>query len=203
MNRAGPGWTCGSRCAAAPKELDQEVVSARYVARRPAIAEACSHHRSVRAVPDPGLLDLHYGEWQWKTHDEVKLRWPERYASWHATPHLVRFPSGESLQDIILRTADVFRRVVEAFPKETVVLVGHDSVNRAMLLQLLDQPLSAYWKLAQDPCCINVVEHAGGVVRRHQRHAAYGATGRQPERSEPHGRTRCRLTGSVAFDVIH
>jgi broad specificity phosphatase PhoE len=36
-------------------------------------------------------------------------------------------------------------------------MVGHDSVNRALLLQLLDQPLAAYWKLAQDPCCLNEV----------------------------------------------
>jgi hypothetical protein len=28
-------------------------------------------------------------------------------------------------------------------------MVGHDSVNRALLLQLLDQPLAAYWKLAR------------------------------------------------------
>jgi phosphoserine phosphatase len=36
-------------------------------------------------------------------------------------------------------------------------LVGHDSVNRALLLQLLDQPLSAYWKLSQEPCAINAI----------------------------------------------
>jgi hypothetical protein len=39
-------------------------------------------------------------------------------------------------------------------------------VNRALLLQLLDQPLSAYWKLAQDPCTLNEVEvFAAGDVR--------------------------------------
>ena len=48
----------------------------------------------------------------------------------------------------------------------TVVLVGHDSVNRALLLQLLDQPLSAYWRLSQDPCTLNEIEvSAAGDVR--------------------------------------
>jgi phosphoserine phosphatase len=41
------------------------------------------------------------------------------------------------------------------------VLVSHDSVNRALLLQLLDQPISVYWRLAQDPCCINEIDVAG------------------------------------------
>jgi phosphoserine phosphatase len=34
-------------------------------------------------------------------------------------------------------------------------------VNRALLLQLLDQPISVYWRLAQDPCCINEIDVAG------------------------------------------
>jgi broad specificity phosphatase PhoE len=33
-------------------------------------------------------------------------------------------------------------------PTTRVVLVGHNSVNRALLRQPLDQPLSAYWRLA-------------------------------------------------------
>jgi broad specificity phosphatase PhoE len=125
------------------------------------IAERCG----LQTVAIDGLLDLNYGEWQWKTFDEVKEKWPRLYALWRTSPHLVRFPSGESLQDIVLRAADVFRSMVEAFPDDIVVLVGHDSVNRALLLQLLDQPLSAYWKLAQDPCCINVIEYKNDTIR--------------------------------------
>ncbi len=52
--------------------------------------------------------------------------------------------------------------MVEAHPGRTVVLVGHDSVNRAILLQMLDQPLSAFWKLAQSPCAISELEIDGG-----------------------------------------
>lgn len=125
------------------------------------IAEACG----LESIVSDGLQDLHYGDWQWKAHDEVQEHWPQLYARWHAAPHLVRFPSGESLQDIVLRSADVFRTVADDFPDDTVVLVGHDSVNRALLLQLLDQPLSAYWRIAQDPCCINVIEYEKEIIR--------------------------------------
>jgi phosphoserine phosphatase len=118
------------------------------------IATACG----ISSVISDDLLDLDYGEWQWRTHDDVRERWPTLYTLWHVSPHLVRFPAGEALQDIVLRSSNIFRDTVEAFPNDVVVLVGHDSVNRALLLQLLDQPLSAYWKLAQDPCCINVIE---------------------------------------------
>lgn len=119
----------------------------------------------VAPVATEALNDLHYGDWQWRTHDEVKERWPGLFAQWFAAPHLVRFPNGESLQDIVLRSADALRTAVEVFPDDAVVLVGHESVNKALLLQLLDQPLSAYWRIEQDPCAINVIEVTHNSVR--------------------------------------
>jgi probable phosphoglycerate mutase len=127
--------------------------------------ERISEMFGLEPVAREGLQDIDYGEWQWKTHDEVREHWPRLYALWFEAPHLVRFPGGDSLQDIVLRSADVFREMVDIVPDGTVVLVGHDSINRALLLQLLDQPLSAYWKLAQDPCCINVIEYERGTAR--------------------------------------
>jgi len=38
-------------------------------------------------------------------------------------------------------------------------------VNRALLLQLLDQPLSSYWRLAQRPCCINEIDILDGHIQ--------------------------------------
>lgn len=61
----------------------------------------------------------------------------------------------KSLQDVALRTADALRGLRDQYRDETVVLVAHDSVNRIVLLQALDMPLSAYWRIEQEPCCIN------------------------------------------------
>jgi len=108
------------------------------------------------------LNDIDYGAWQFKSFVEAKALDPALFAAWFATPHLVRFPNGESLQDLLARTANALRMVLARHPDETVVLVGHDNVNRALLLQLLDQPLSAFWRVAQSPCCINEIDVTGG-----------------------------------------
>ena len=126
----------------------------RCVATGAAIGRACG----VDPIAISDLDDLDYGDCQWKTFQEVEEKWPRLYAQWFSAPQFVRFPNGKSLQDIVLRSANALRRVVEGFPDGAVVLVAHDSVNRALLLQLLDQPLSAYWRIAQDPCAINVIE---------------------------------------------
>ena len=126
------------------------------------IARACG---DLSVVVTEDLHDLDYGAWQWRTHDEVEQSDPERFGLWRSAPHLVRFPEGEALQDLVARTADALRLVLERHPGDTVVFVGHDSVNRALLAQLVDQPLSAYWRLAQDPCGISEVDIDGGGVK--------------------------------------
>jgi len=129
-----------------------------------AIGTACG----LEATVLDDLNDLHYGEWEWHTHQEVRARWPELFECWFAAPQLVRFPQGESLQDLLARMANVLRFVRERHADQTVVLVGHSSGNRALLLHTLDQPLSAYWRLAQDACSVSVIElHARtATVRR-------------------------------------
>ena len=133
----------------------------RCVATGEVIAKACN----VGVQRLDGLNDIDYGVWQFKGFDEMREMHPTLFARWFATPHLFRFPGGESLQDLVARTSDAVRFVIAHHPEETVVLVGHDSVNRALLLQLLDQPLSAYWRLAQHPCCINEIDVANGEIR--------------------------------------
>ena len=118
------------------------------------IAEACA----VQYETIDGLIDLDYGTWQWKTHDEVRSESPRLFDAWQRAPHLVRFPKGESLQDLVARASDALRFVLDKYTGKTVVLVSHDSVNKALLLQLIDQPLYAYWRLAQDPCAINEID---------------------------------------------
>jgi probable phosphoglycerate mutase len=119
------------------------------------IGTACG---GLTATALDDLTDVHYGEWEWHTHQEVRARWPELFECWFAAPQLVRFPRGESFQDLLARMANVLRWVRERHADETVVVVGHSGGNRALLLQALDQPLSAYWRLAQDPCSVSEIE---------------------------------------------
>lgn len=125
-----------------------------------AIAKACG----VESQVIDQLNDIDYGAWQSRSYEEIEKAEPQLFAAWFATPHLVRLPNGESLQDMVARTADALRLVLDRHVEDTVVLIGHTSVNRALLVQLVDQPLSAYWRLAQAPCCINEIDVVGDRI---------------------------------------
>lgn len=136
----------------------------RCIATGAAIAAACG----VMSEKLAALNDLDYGDWQWKTHDEIRLAFPNLYQQWHRSPQLVRFPGGESLQDLVARAGDALRHVLREHGEQVVVLVGHDSINRALLIQLLEQPLSAYWRTVFDPCGLSEIDFADDTpsVRR-------------------------------------
>ncbi len=127
-----------------------------------AIAESCG----VRDTVLPDIDDFDYGQWQWKTHAEAQAEFPSAFALWKRAPQWMRFPGGESLQDVASRTADALRGIRDQYHGKTVALVAHDSVNRVILLQALDMPLSAYWRIEQEPCCINELLIADdGIVK--------------------------------------
>ncbi|HUZ75918.1 MAG TPA: histidine phosphatase family protein [Stellaceae bacterium] len=134
----------------------------RCVATGRAIAAACG----IGGETLDDLIDLDFGRWAWLTRDDVRAQWPALLAAWDATPHLVRFPDGDSLQDLVARTANAVRFVVSRHDAgAVVVLVGHDHVNRALLLQLLDQPLAAFARIAQSPCALNEIDIVDGRIR--------------------------------------
>ena len=111
-----------------------------------------------RCRPLDALIDIDYGQWQGLTLDEAKERWPAEAGIWQRRPDLVRPPGGESLQDVLARVAEALRLMTGRHPQETVLLVGHDSVNRVLLLHALELPLARYWQIGQDPCAINRIE---------------------------------------------
>jgi broad specificity phosphatase PhoE len=115
-----------------------------------------------------GLIDIDYGAWQSKSFDEVRAAEPAAFDAWFEAPETVRFPGGDSLQDLVARTGEALRRVMIRHTEDTIALVAHDSSLRALLLQLLWMPLHAYWRLELSPCGISetVIDEDGARVLR-------------------------------------
>ena len=156
--------------AAARRILATWTPSAIYaspLSRAVATAEAIGRPIGLSPNSLDGLVDIDYGKWQGLTPDQVKAQWPELLDTWYRSPDWAAFPGGETLQDVLTRAVSALREVIQRHPRDTVVLVGHDSVNRVILLHALQLPLSRYWRLAQRPCAINEIDFSenGFVVQ--------------------------------------
>ena len=63
-------------------------------------AHAIARHHSLPVADLPGLTDLCYGDWQGMALDEVKVRYADLYRQWETAPATVRFPGGETLDEV-------------------------------------------------------------------------------------------------------
>ena len=89
----------------------------RCVATAAPIAEACK--LEPRVLDE--LNDIDYGAWQGRSYEEAKAADPDLFGAWFVTPQRVRFPNGESLQDLLACSADALR-VILAQPNNGTIL---------------------------------------------------------------------------------
>jgi len=143
----------------APLEIDAIYASPLQRAIDTARPIAIPHELSVE--PFEGLLDIDYGQWGGHSHEKVAAEWPELYRRWQSTPYLVQFPGGESLAIVLERVLKGLDLVLERHDQETVVLVGHQAVNKVLICALLGLQKGAFWRIRQDTGCINRFDHDG------------------------------------------
>ena len=118
-------------------------------------AGAIAQVHGQEVVVLPGLVDIDYGEWQGLPPQEVATRYPELFRRWLGAPHAVHFPGGESLGAVRRRVSLMLQELAREHPGDEILLVGHQAVNRVILLVVLGLPNSRFWRMAQDNACVN------------------------------------------------
>jgi len=129
--------------------------------RAAATAELIASPLGLRAELRAEITDIDYGAWQGRTPAEARRNWPRELDLWFHAPQLARIPGGESLGDVAVRVTQFVCDLASAYGDDTVVIVGHDSVNRVLLLGALDLPLSHYWRIEQAPAALNELAFDG------------------------------------------
>lgn len=121
-------------------------------------AEILGEPYSITAHSVPALVDIDYSDWQGKSFLEVQGSAPEAFARWRSRPDVVEIPGGETLHNVAGRVVAGLQAISSRHAQEAVLLIGHDSVNRLLILVVLDLPLSRYWCVGQEPVWVSVVQ---------------------------------------------
>jgi alpha-ribazole phosphatase len=130
-----------------------------------AIPLAAAQGLDVEIHDDLGELD--FGELEGRTYDEIASSLPELYARWMSEPTSVRFPGGESYDDLRRRVERTVADLLDRHGDETVAVVTHGGVVRAAVAGILGLPAERIFRLAVDHASLTVVEWIGAepVVR--------------------------------------
>jgi broad specificity phosphatase PhoE len=127
-------------------------------------AETIARYQGKEVQTLDGLIDIDFGQWQGVSREEVKKRYGELYRQWKENPHLVRFPEGESLEEVRERALEAIHETVRHHATEILVMVSHRVVNKIVICGLLGLDNSHFWEIGQDTCCINILEFGKGFT---------------------------------------
>lgn len=119
------------------------------------------HGLGVRVVD--ALRELDFGELEGRTYDEIAASLPELYEEWMTHPTRVRFPGGESYDDLARRALHAVASLRRVWASNTVVAVTHGGVVRAVLADALGIPADRIFRLAVSPASLSVLDWVDDV----------------------------------------
>jgi broad specificity phosphatase PhoE len=132
LNEAGRAQALDA--AAALTEEDVDAVYSSDLRRALDTARAIAEPLGLDVKVDPAFREIDQGEWEGLHVDEIKRKWPDL---WGRARHHRPRPGGESPAEVRWRALDGIRRVVEAGPDRTVVVVTHGGTIRWITAEAL------------------------------------------------------------------
>jgi probable phosphoglycerate mutase len=128
-------------------------------ARQTAEAIAQTTHLNLQA--EESLIDLDYGQFSGLSPTEAEAKFLDLYRAWLNVPHTIRFPAGESLDDVRARLSDLLGRVANLYPDEQIILVTHQVVCQVLLCYLLGIHNGYFSHFRVDPASLTTCQVDG------------------------------------------
>jgi len=125
-------------------------------------AEKIAGFHNLKVQSLQGILDMSFGNWEGRPHQEIRQTDSKTYRQWVETPHLVTLPGGESLDGVRVRAMAALEEVIRNHPGKTHILVTHRVVSKVLICAILGLDNSHFWQIAQDPTAVNLIQHRNG-----------------------------------------
>lgn len=125
--------------------------------------------KSVTPLVADKLMEIDLPLWAEMLSADVKQKFPEDYRTWKQRPHELRMLLEDGTTEhfpvlaIYEQARSFWEEVLQVHQGETILIVAHNGINRALISTALGIPPSRYHSLQQSNCCISVLNFAGGL----------------------------------------
>jgi phosphoserine phosphatase len=166
------GQTGAHQVGAALSDLNFDAIYASPLKRAKETAEIIAS--SLKEAPHLKITDdlkeVNLALWEGLTFDEVKEQFPEGYGHWQKQPHLLRMlipgKDGQTTEffpiiDLFEQAKRFWQTVLPHHEGETILVVAHSGINRALISSAIGLPPDRYQAVQQANCCISVLNFAG------------------------------------------
>jgi probable phosphoglycerate mutase len=161
------GWTPGvhlnqtgrAQVQALARRLASIEVAAVYASpleRTLETAEAVAAPHDLSVVVREDLGEVRIGRWTGQPLEKLCKRRLWRKVQF--VPRTMRFPGGESFREVQARAVAELERVCADHPKQTIAVVSHADVIKAVVAYAIGLPLDLFQRLVIAPASLTVLE---------------------------------------------
>ena len=143
------------------ERLAAEKITVAYASnlqRASVTAKTIAAKHGLEVVICPELSETNFGEIEGLTFDEVSARYPELTQQWLNWSLKMRFPGGESVDELKVRVCQFLERLEKHAPGDIVLVVAHSGVLRLLLTLLLGLELRHWRQFRLSLASLSIVE---------------------------------------------
>lgn len=142
------------------RELADRQLAAVYASplrRAQQTAQAAAEPHGLKVGTIPEIIEADVGKWEGESWDRIQEHWPAERASHDDDPSLHGYPGGENFTDVRDRSVPAIESLALRHLGETILIVGHNVVNRVALAHWTGVPIRYCRRLPQNNAAYNVV----------------------------------------------
>ena len=128
------------------KDCWQQVVTS-PLCRCSAFAEALGEQQGLPVIREARFAEVGFGEWEGKTRAELEQIIPGQVARFYQDPVSQRPPGAEPLDVFTARVQAGFEELLQRFPGQSLLVIAHAGVIRAIMAHILDIPAASMYRI--------------------------------------------------------
>jgi broad specificity phosphatase PhoE len=115
--------------------------------------------RPEDVMTDDRLIEVDFGLWEGRTPEEFQAEDPESWNNWLNDPENNKAGRrGESAREVLQRLNSFYQDILKNYDGKTILIVGHNGVNRFFMSSKLGMPLKNYRRLVQDNSSLTLLK---------------------------------------------
>lgn len=135
--------------------LSRAAVTAKIIASR--------HQSDIITCAE--LREINFGKFEGLTFKEINQLYPEATELWSNWSLTLKFPGGESADELNNRVSKFLNRLEKHTPEETILIVAHSGPLRLLVCHLLGIELQHWRQISLDLASLSIMEtHPQGAI---------------------------------------
>ena len=139
------GWRQMWQAVAGRSDWQQIITSP--LQRCQAFADRLGEQHGLPVHSEPRFSEVGFGVWEGKTRVELEQLFPGQLARFYQDPVNQRPPGAEPLDDFLSRVQNGFDELLARFAGQTLLIIAHAGVIRAVMVHALNIPPAAMYRI--------------------------------------------------------